>query len=183
MIKIGNADAIKLEGGREREKAIRLMVEAGMAVIGHIGMTPTYVHQWGGFKVQGKNANAAERLIEDAQILEEAGVFAIVLETIPWKVAKEITDRVHIPTIGIGAGPHCDGQVLVAQDMMGFSESSYFKFLKKFGNVAEVMQKAGKGYMDEVKKGTFPTPQYSYDISDEEYAQFMEKVKKKPIVK
>jgi 3-methyl-2-oxobutanoate hydroxymethyltransferase len=114
MIKLGNADVIKLEGGREREKAIKLMVEYGIAVMGHIGLTPTYIHQFGGFKVQGKTAKAAERLIEDARILEEAGVFSIVLETIPWKVAKLITESVHIPTIGIGAGPFCDGQVLVS---------------------------------------------------------------------
>jgi 3-methyl-2-oxobutanoate hydroxymethyltransferase len=179
MIKFGNADAIKLEGGREREKSVRMMVECGMAVMGHIGLTPTYVNQFGGFKVQGKTAQAAERLVDDAKILEEAGAFAIVLETIPWKIAKEITDRVHIPTIGIGAGPFCDGQVLVAQDMMGFSETVNFKFVKKYANVNEIMKKAALEYLNDVKKGEFPTTQNSFEISDEEFNLFVEKLKKK----
>lgn len=179
IIKYGNADAVKLEGGREREKCIRMMVENGIPVMGHIGLTPTYIHQFGGFKVQGKTATAAGRLIEDARILEEAGVFSIVLETIPWKVAQEITKRVHVPTIGIGAGPHCDGQVLVTQDMLGFGENVYFKFVKKYANVYETMINSGKSYLSEVKNGAFPTTQHSYEISDEEYSEFMNVLAKK----
>jgi 3-methyl-2-oxobutanoate hydroxymethyltransferase len=176
MVKIGNADAIKLEGGREREKAIRLMVDCGIAVMGHIGLTPTYIHQFGGFKVQGKTAQAAERLIEDAKILEEAGVFSIVLETIPWKIAKEITERVNVPTIGIGAGPYCDGQVLVSQDMMGFSEAVYFKHVKKYGDVHEVMKNSAESYLQEVKDGTFPTTEQSHEISEEEFDLLLSKL-------
>jgi len=179
MIKLGNADAIKLEGGREREKSIRMMIECGMAVMGHIGLTPTYVNQFGGFKVQGKSAQAAERLVEDAKILEEAGVFSIVLETIPWKIAKEITESVHVPTIGIGAGPYCDGQVLVSQDMMGFSEAINFKFVKKYANVNEIMKKAALDYLNDVKKGEFPTTQHSFEITEDEYNLFLEKLKQK----
>jgi 3-methyl-2-oxobutanoate hydroxymethyltransferase len=178
FIKFGNADAVKLEGGREREKAIRMMVEAGIAVMGHIGLTPQYLHQFGGFKVQGKNAEAASRLVEDALILQEAGVFSIVLETIPWKVAKEITDKVKVPTIGIGAGPYCDGQVLVSTDMLGFQESTYFKFLKKYANVYETIIQSGKAYIEDVKKSVYPTPEHSYEISEEEYNLFIEKMKK-----
>ena len=177
FVKFGNADAVKLEGGRAREKAIKLMVEAGIAVMGHIGLTPQYVHQFGGFKVQGKNAEAASRLLEDALILQEAGVFSIVLETIPWKLAKIITEKVKVPTIGIGAGPYCDGQVLVSTDMMGFMESTYFKFLKKYANVYETIIQSGKSYIDDVKKGDYPTTAHSYEISDEEYALFLEKIK------
>jgi 3-methyl-2-oxobutanoate hydroxymethyltransferase len=180
FIKFGNADAVKLEGGREREKSIKMMVESGIAVMGHIGLTPQYMHQFGGFKVQGKSALAAERLVEDALILQEAGVFSIVLETIPWKIAKEITDRVRVPTIGIGAGPHCDGQVLVSTDMMGFMESTYFKFLKQYANLYQTIVKSGKDYADEVKGGVYPTPSHSYEITEEEYNLFMEKVKKYP---
>lgn len=182
LIKEGGCDAIKLEGGREREKAIKLMVESGMAVQGHIGLTPTYVNQFGGFKLQAKTAAAAEHLIEDAKILEEAGVFSIVLETIPWKVAKVITESLHIPTIGIGAGQFCSGQVLVSQDMMGFCEATYFKFLKKYGNVYEVMKSAASSYVNEVKNGIFPNEQYSYPINDEEFNQFMEQCKRKKTI-
>ncbi len=178
FIKFGNADAVKLEGGREREKAIKMMVEAGIAVMGHIGLTPQYLHQFGGFKVQGKNAEAASRLVEDALILQEAGAFSIVLETIPWKVAKEITEKVRVPTIGIGAGPYCDGQVLVSTDMLGFQESTYFKFLKKYANVYETVIQSGKAYIDDVKKSVYPTPEHSYEISEEEYKLFIEKIKK-----
>jgi 3-methyl-2-oxobutanoate hydroxymethyltransferase len=179
MLKFGNADAVKLEGGRERVKSIQMMVECGIPVMGHIGLTPQYVHQFGGFKVQGKSAIAAERLVEDAMLLEEAGVFSIVLETIPWKVAQEITKRVHVPTIGIGAGVYCDGQVLVAQDMMGFAEATYFKFLKKYANVWETMVNAGKAYIDDVRNNVFPAKENSFEISDEEFAQFEELLKKK----
>ena len=179
MLKFGNADAVKLEGGRERVKSIRMMVECGIAVMGHIGLTPQYIHQLGGFKVQGKNALAAEKLIEDAEMLEEAGVFSIVLETIPWKVAEQITKRVKVPTIGIGAGPYCDGQVLVAQDMMGFAEATYFKFLKKYANVWEIMVNAGKAYIDDVKKSQFPTMENSFEIPEAEFEEFMNQLKEK----
>jgi 3-methyl-2-oxobutanoate hydroxymethyltransferase len=183
MIKIGNADAVKLEGGRERIKAIRMMIECGIPVMGHIGLTPQYIHQFGGFKVQGKTAQAADHLIEDALILQEAGVFSIVLETIPWKVAREITNRLNIPTIGIGAGPYCDGQVLVAQDMMGFSEAIYFRFVKKYANIHDEIKKAAQSYLQEVKQKIFPTPEHSFEISEDEFIIFQEKIKSQSIKK
>ena len=179
FIKFGNANAVKLEGGREREKSIKMMVESGIAVMGHIGLTPQYYNQFGGFKVQGKSADAAAKLIEDAQILEEAGVFSIVLETIPWKIAQEISKSVHVPTIGIGAGPYCDGQVLVSQDMMGFFESTHFKFLKQYANVYKTMTESTQQYIQEVKGTTFPETSHSYEIPEEEYAAFMKKLKEK----
>jgi 3-methyl-2-oxobutanoate hydroxymethyltransferase len=180
FIKVGNADAVKLEGGREREKSIKMMVECGIPVMGHIGLTPQYVHQFGGFKVQGKTALSAERLVEDALILQEAGVFSIVLETIPWKIAKEITDRVHVPTIGIGAGVNCDGQVLVAQDMMGFFETTSFKFLKQYAKVWDVMVKSASEYKDDVKSGQFPAAQHSFEFPEDEFKIFQENLKKNP---
>ena len=130
MIKNGNANAVKLEGGRIREKTVKLMVENGIPVMAHIGLTPQYYNEFGGFKVQGKSGMAAKRLLEDAKILQESGAFSIVLESIPWKIAKKITESIDIPTIGIGAGPYCDGQVLVSQDMMGFFEFTPFSFVK-----------------------------------------------------
>jgi 3-methyl-2-oxobutanoate hydroxymethyltransferase len=177
FMKYGNADAVKLEGGREREKSIKLMVECGIPVIGHIGLTPQYVNQLGGFKVQGKNSSAAEKILEDALILQEAGVFSIVLETIPWKVAEVITDKLKVPTIGIGAGPYVDGQVLVSQDMMGFFEGISFKFLKRYANVWDTMLKSSKEYLEDVKNSVYPTENHSYDIPDEEFQNFLARVK------
>ena len=176
FIKEGRADAVKLEGGRERVESIKLMVDCGIAVMGHVGLTPQYYHQLGGFRVQGKSGGAATKILEDALALEEAGVFAIVLETVPWKIAKEITERVKVPTIGIGAGPHCDGQVLVSQDMMGFFESTPFTFLKQYANVYETMINSTKEYIQEVKDQSFPTPDHSYKIPEEEFEKFMKKI-------
>jgi len=177
------ADIVKLEGGRERVKSIRMMIECGIPVMGHIGLTPQYIHQLGGYKLQGKNAHAAEKLIEDALILEEAGVFAIVLEMVPWQVAKEISSRIKIPTIGIGAGAYCDGQVLVAQDMMGFSNGKTFKFVKKYADVWSTMVDAGKEYIKDIKNGQFPAPENSFEIPEDEFLMLKDSIENNPKIK
>jgi len=182
FIKEGNADAVKLEGGRERVKSIKMMIECGIPVMGHLGLTPQYYHQLGGYKLQGKNAHAAERLIEDALILEKAGVFSIVLEMVPWQIAKEISSRVRIPTIGIGAGAYCDGQVLVTQDMMGFSNRKPFKFVKKYAEIWDVMVKAGKDYIKDIKNGQFPTQNNSFEIPDDEFLMLKDSLDHNPMI-
>ncbi len=182
FIKEGRADAVKLEGGRERAKSVKMMTECGIAVMGHIGLTPQYFHQLGGFKLQGKNAMAAEKLVEDALILEEAGVFAIVLEMVPWQVAQEISKHVNVPTIGIGAGAGCDGQVLVAQDMLGFSPSKPFKFVKQYANIWDSMVKATSQYITDVKSTQFPTQDHSFSIEADEYQMFRTSLANNPKV-
>ena len=171
----GLADAVKLEGGKEREETVKLLTTNGIPVMGHIGLTPQYIHMLGGFKIQGKTAAMAEKLIEDAQILEKAGAFAIVLECIPWKISKRITESINIPTIGIGAGPYCGGQVLVAQDMMGFFEKTSFTFLKQYAHIHDIMKKATIEYIDDVKKGVFPTEENSFIIAEDEFKKFEKK--------
>lgn len=182
FIKEGNADAVKLEGGRERVKSIRMMIECGIPVMGHIGLTPQYFHQLGGYKLQGKNAHTAERLIEDALILEDAGVFSIVLEMVPWQVAKEISERVKVPTIGIGAGAYCDGQVLVAQDMLGFSNRKPFKFVKKYADIWNIMLKASQEYINDVKSNQFPLEDNSFNIPEDEYLMLKESLAHNPMI-
>jgi len=163
MIKEGRCEAVKVEGGRERIDEIKAMNSIGIPVLGHIGLTPTYINMFGGFKVQGKEEEAAKRLLEDAKLLEEAGVFAIVLETIPWKLAKKITETLSIPTIGIGAGEFCDGQVLVIDDLIGLSLRIKPKFVKKYSNVQEIIEKAVLEYKNDVKDISFPSEENRYD--------------------
>ena len=176
----GYADAVKLEGGRERVPVIKMMINCGIAVMGHIGLTPQYFNQMGGYKLQGKDAIAAERLVEDALLLEAAGVFAIVLEMVPWQIAQEISARLHIPTIGIGAGAGCDGQVLVAQDMLGFSDNKPFKFVKKYADIWGTMVAATQEYIHDVKGQTFPSPANSFNIADDELAMFHQSLANNP---
>lgn len=166
-LKEAGAQAVKLEGGRERAEVIRALVETGIPVMGHLGLTPQSVHQLGGFKVQGKSEEAARRLLEDARILEEAGIFSLVLEAVPAAVAAEVTRQLHIPTLGIGAGPHCDGQVLVFHDMMGLTGKRVPKFVKQYARVYEIMQDALKAFKAEVQDGTFPGPEHCYDVPKE----------------
>ncbi len=173
MLKEGNANAVKLEGGRERKNTIELLVKNGIPVMGHVGLTPQYYNSFGGFKVQGKSATSAKRIIEDAKILEKAGVFSIVLESIPWTIAKIISNEVDVPTIGIGAGPYCDGQVLVSQDMMGFFKGSPFSFVKQYAKVWDIMVDSTHKYIEDIKKGIFPTTNHSYDFPEED----LEKIK------
>ena len=167
LIQEGGAQAVKLEGGRERVDTIKAILEAEIPVMGHIGLTPQSVHQFGGFKVQGRDLETAKKLIGDAKALEKAGVFSIVLEGVPAALAKRITEEVTVPTIGIGAGPDCDGQVLVVNDMLGLFQGHVAKFVKKFANLHPLMVEAVKSYGDEVKAGTFPAPEHCYSINEE----------------
>ncbi|UCG90760.1 MAG: 3-methyl-2-oxobutanoate hydroxymethyltransferase [Candidatus Heimdallarchaeota archaeon] len=162
LVKIGNAEAIKLEGGSERCTAVQGILDAGIPVMGHLGLTPQSIHKFGGFKVQGRTEETAKLLIEESKKLEEAGIFSLVLEAIPWKVAKKITESISIPTIGIGAGPYCDGQVLVTYDMLGYFDFKA-KFVKRYLNLKEQILKAIKEYNQEVREGKFPDISYSYD--------------------
>ncbi|WP_026882709.1 3-methyl-2-oxobutanoate hydroxymethyltransferase [Clostridium akagii] len=167
IIQEGCAGAVKLEGGATVYEEVKAIVKAQIPVMGHIGLTPQSVNMFGGFKVQGKDENKAKQIIDDAKKLEDAGVFSIVLEGIPWKLAKIITESVTVPTIGIGAGKFCDGQILVYQDMLGLFTDFTPKFVKTYGNAGEVMNTAFKDYIDEVKNGVFPSEEHSFKIDDE----------------
>lgn len=156
------AHGVKLEGGREVAEVTRRIASAGIPVMAHLGLTPQSVHQLGGYKVQGKGDAAARRMIEDAQILEEAGAFAVVLECVPVTLAREITESLTMTTIGIGAGVHCDGQVLVVNDMLGIFERFTPKFVKKYANLNSQMKEAVRQYCDEVRAGEFPDDAHSF---------------------
>ena len=168
FLKEGGAEAVKLEGGAEMAAISNLLVRRGIPVMGHIGLTPQRAAQLGGLKVQGRDEETAQKLLNDAKILEEAGVFSLVLEAVPWALAKLITERVKIPTIGIGAGPYCDGQVLVVTDMIGLSLGISPKFSKRYVHVAEEIERAAKEFLHDVKAGKFPTiEEHSFKISEE----------------
>ncbi|MBM4426613.1 MAG: 3-methyl-2-oxobutanoate hydroxymethyltransferase [Chloroflexi bacterium] len=169
----GGMDAIKLEGGRERADAVRAIVGAGIPVMGHLGLTPQSVHQLGGFRAQGKNASAAKRLLEDAQILEEAGAFSLVLESVPARLAEFISKKISIPTIGIGAGLGCDGQVLVTHDLLGLFDRFTPKFVKKYANLHETMNKAFAEYIDDIETKRFPAPEHTVEMTDDEWDEFL----------
>lgn len=166
LMKETGADAVKLEGGSEICPQIEAMVKAGIPVCAHIGLTPQHIHAFGGFKVQGKSEEAAAGLLKDALMVEQAGAFAVVLEAVPAKLASLITDRLSIPTIGIGAGNGCDGQVLVYQDMLGMFSDFTPKFVKRFANVGEIMTAAFQAYKQEVSEGTFPAQENTYTMDD-----------------
>lgn len=167
LMKEGRAQAVKLEGGREFADHIKAITAASIPVVAHLGLTPQSLNAFGGFKVQGKSEAAARKLLEDAQIVEEAGAVAVVLECVPAKLAKLVTEKLHVPTIGIGAGADCDGQVLVYQDMLSMFGDFKPKFVKRFGEVGSVMKEAFQNYSDEVKAGTFPTPEHTFKIDDD----------------
>jgi len=167
IMKEGGADCVKLEGGAVVAETVRAIVNAGIPVMGHIGLTPQTASQLGGFKVQGKDANAALKLLEDAQRLEEAGACSIVVECVPAPVAKLITAKLSIPIIGIGAGPDCDGQVLVAQDMLGMFDRFVPKFVKQYGNLNVLIMEALQKYAIEVDSGEFPGPEHSFTMKEE----------------
>ncbi len=156
MMKEGGAGAIKLEGGAQHAELVFRLVAAGIPVMGHVGLTPQSFHQMGGFKVQGREQGGADRLIADAQALEQAGAYAIVLEGIPTEIAERITATVSVPTIGIGAGPHCDGQVLVIYDLLGMDDSFKPKFVRRYENLGMRIRNAVDAYVSEVKDGSFP---------------------------
>lgn len=167
MIKEGMAHAVKLEGGEEIIDKVRAIINAQIPVMGHLGLTPQSINVFGGFKVQGKNMLQIEKIINDAKLLEEAGVFAIVLEGIPKEVAKLITEAVSVPTIGIGAGVNCDGQILVTQDLLGMYGNFVPKFVKKYRNLSEDIVCAFKEYISEVKSGEFPADVHSFKLDEE----------------
>ena len=167
LMKEGRCQAVKLEGGASVCPQIKAITEASIPVVAHIGLTPQSVNAFGGFKVQGKSEADARRLIEEAKAVEAAGAFAIVLECIPAKLAKLITESVSIPTIGIGAGADCDGQVLVYQDMLALFSDFKPKFVKHFANAGEVMKQGFTDYIKEVKEGTFPAAEHTFKIADD----------------
>jgi 3-methyl-2-oxobutanoate hydroxymethyltransferase len=166
-------DAVKLEGGRERADAVRAIVGAGIPVMGHLGLTPQSVHQLGGFRAQGKTAFAAKRLLEDAKILEEAGSFSLVLESVPARLAEFISKQISIPTIGIGAGVGCGGQVLVTHDLLGLFDRFTPKFVKQYANFHAEMNKAFTEYIDDVETKRFPAVEHTVEIADEEWDEFL----------
>ena len=167
LIREGGAEAVKLEGGAERVEMIKAIRSAEIPVMGHIGLTPQSVHATGGYKVAGRGAEDARRLLRDAAALEEAGVFALVLEGVPTTLAKVITDRVSVPTIGIGAGPHTDGQVLVYHDLLGLHFGRYPKFVRKYADLAGAATAAIANWMTDVRSGDFPAPDESYHMIEE----------------
>lgn len=162
FLKEAGASAVKLEGGAEVAGQIRAMTRSDIPVMAHIGLTPQSVHRMGGYKVQGKTEEAAKRLIEEAHIAEDAGAFALLMEAIPMELAGRITEELSIPTIGIGAGPHCDGQVLVLHDVIGMFERFVPKFVKRYANLKDEALKAITTYREEVEKGEFPSKQQSF---------------------
>ena len=167
LIKEGGAQAVKLEGGFEVTEQIKAIVDASIPVVANIGLTPQSVNAFGGFKVQGKSEAAAQKLLDEARAVEKAGAFAVVMECVPAKLAAKITEELSIPTIGIGAGAGCDGQVLVYQDMLGLFSDFTPKFVKQFANVGEIVKGAFEGYIREVQEGTFPAQEHTFKIDDE----------------
>lgn len=163
----GGAQAVKLEGGRERVPVVRAIVEAGIPVLGHIGLTPQSVHQLGGFRVQGKDLGTAQKLIDDAKALEEAGCFGVVLECVPAALAEKISSEISIPTIGIGAGAGCDGQVLVSHDLLGLFSGHVAKFVRQYAQIGQIMRESFKTYKEDVESGRFPAEEHCYGIKDD----------------
>src|SRR5512147_1786408 len=162
FLKEAGAECVKLEGGSQMSDAIRAIVNAGIPVVAHIGLTPQYVHMLGGFKVQGKDEVAREKVLADARAVQDAGAFSVVLEAVPSSLAKEITATLRIPTIGIGAGPDCDGQVLVIHDILGLFDRFTPKFVKRYASLKEQALKAVREYKQEVESGAFPTDEQSF---------------------
>lgn len=168
FVKEAGCDAVKLEGGTESLAAADAIINSGIPVMGHLGLTPQSIEKLGGFKVQGKTAEAAKAIIEDAQRLEKAGCFSVVLECIPSGIARLITEKLKIPTIGIGAGADCDGQVLVTNDMLGLFDRFVPKFVKQYVKLSAAIMEAVKKYKDEVEKGIFPDEAHGFSIKEEE---------------
>ena len=179
FIKEGHAEAVKVEGGRSMIKKVRAIIQSGIPVMGHLGLTPQWVHEFGGFKVRGKTKSTARVILEDARRLERAGVFSLVLECIPWQLAKLITEKIEIPTIGIGAGPYCDGQVLVIHDLLGLTGPRVPKFVKRYTKLDDTVMKALRDFRREVKNGKFPTLEHSYEMPREEVRKLLTEFKRK----
>jgi 3-methyl-2-oxobutanoate hydroxymethyltransferase len=172
FVKEAGADAVKLEGAGPSLSRVRAIVAAGIPVMGHVGLTPQSATMLGGFKTQGKTAEAARQLVDDAVALEEAGCFAVVLEAVPAPVAAEATRRLSVPTIGIGAGRQCDGQVLVYHDLLGLTEGHLPRFVKRYANLSREIRDALESYAGEVRSGTFPEDQHTYEMPAEELEEF-----------
>lgn len=175
FMKEAGCDAVKLEGGYEVFEVTKAIVDAGIPVLGHIGLTPQTISKLGGFRIQGKDAAAAKKIIREALRLQDAGCFGVVLECVPDKLAKIITEKLEIFTIGIGGGPYCDGQVLVTNDMVGLFDRFVPKFVKQYVKLSDVISKAIEKYKDEVEKSVFPDPEHSFSMKEEE----LKKLKKK----
>lgn len=167
FIQEGNVQAVKLEGGKDVLDKVKAIINAQIPVAGHLGLTPQSVNMFGGFKVQGKTAEQAKRLIEDALLLQEAGVFAIVLECVPEKLAQIISSKLEIPTIGIGAGKYCDGQVLVTQDMLGMFSDFKPKFVKQYGQLGNIIKEACRHYKQEIDAMVFPSQEHTFPMDEE----------------
>ncbi len=162
LIKEGGAHAVKIEGGQEKKKQIQALAEAGIPVMGHLGLTPQSVEKLGGYRVQGKQAKDAAKIEKDALFLEKAGAFSIVLECVPRLLAKRISKKLKIPTIGIGAGSDCDGQVLVTQDLLGMGENSCYRFVRQYTNLRKTIKKSIQSYVSDVRSGKFPNAKESF---------------------
>jgi len=161
LIQFGRAAAVKLEGGKSCSGVVRALSEAGIPVMGHLGLLPQHIHKLGGFRSVGKQRDEAERLVDDAHALQDAGAFALVLECIPADLARRVTSELAIPTIGIGAGPHCDGQVLVSYDAFGLYQGSVPRFVKQYADLGSAMMESARSYIEEVRSGRFPAPEHS----------------------
>ena len=180
MLQEGGAEAVKLEGGTDSVvEIVRTVVDAGIPVMGHIGLTPQSIYQLGGYRIQGRTADLAEVLVQQAVKLEAAGAFSLVIELVPSETAKMITETVGIPTIGIGAGPYCDGQVLVLWDMLGLFEDFKPKFVNKYANVRELIKNAVAEYSKEVREGSFPDEEHSFEMDEEETGRLYGRTKPK----
>jgi 3-methyl-2-oxobutanoate hydroxymethyltransferase len=171
LMKEGGCHSVKLEGGAQHAELVRRLVGAGIPVMGHIGLTPQSYHQLGGFKVQGREQGGREKLVADALALEEAGVYALVLEAIPADIAREITEKLSIPTIGIGAGVECDGQVLVSYDMLGMDETFKPRFVRRFATLGATIKEAVGQYVAEVRGSTFPSDAESFAVNEKQATQ------------
>ncbi len=183
FVKEAGAEAVKLEGGSNRVPVIEAIIDAGIPVQGHIGLTPQRIHQFGGYKVQGKTEETARQLIADAHLLEKAGVFSIILECIPWEVTKIITEEINVPTIGIGAGPHCNGQVLVIHDLLGYTAGFKPKFVKQYVDLHSIILEALSRFKNEVETRTYPDPDHSYSIESVEHQKlldFIQQLRREP---
>ncbi len=174
-------ESVKLEGGRERLEAVRAIIGAGIPVMGHLGLTPQSVHQFGGFRAQGTTVAAARRLLEDALLLQDAGCFSIVLESVPGRLGRMVSERLEIPTIGIGAGPGCDGQVLVTHDLLGLFDRFTPRFVRKYADLHGVMAQAFEAFRDDVAKRAFPAPEHSVEMPEEEWEAFVGEVESKGV--
>lgn len=168
LMQESGAHGVKLEGGAELAETVRRLVQSGIPVVGHLGLTPQSVHALGGFRVQGKTLSAARRMLDDALALQEAGAFALVLEMVPDEVATFITEQVSLATIGIGAGPHCDGQVLVFHDFIGFTSGYIPKHNKRYADMAQIVRAAAQSYVDEVGRGEFPATEQTIRLKTDE---------------